>query len=358
MSHPTGRRGAQQRADRIAAFRAELAELQAAGVLALSESARAQVDRHHDAVLSELAASYDVDVTERGRQLSWGLRIASLLGALALAASAWLVFLRFWGYWPTGVQVAVLVSAPMAALLLTHLAARREESGYFASLAALLALACFVLSVDKLGDVFNMVSTPEPFFAWGLFGLVLAHGYLLRLPLFFALGCLAFWLAARLASVGRVYWQEVWERPESFFAAGALLLAAGLWAERRRDLAEFAPLYRFGGWVALLWPILLLASDGDLTWLPLGDDAAEAFYQVVGFALSAAAIALGIRRGHGESVYTGATGFVILLLIKYVDWWWDWMPQYLFFLVVALTAVAVLVFLLWARRQTSRRPPP
>ena len=110
--------------------------------------------------------------------------------------------------------------------------------------------------------------------------------------------------------------------------------------------------------MALLWPILFLANDGDLTWLPLGDEAAEAFYQVAGFALSGTAIAWGIRRGHGETVYTGATGFVILLLIKYADWWWDWMPQYLFFLVVALTAVAVLVFLLWARRRSSWRPPP
>jgi predicted RND superfamily exporter protein len=26
-----------------------------------------------------------------------------------------------------------------------------------------------------------------------------------------------------------------------------------------------------------------------------------------------------------------------------VDWWWDWMPKYLFFLVIGLISVALLV---------------
>jgi hypothetical protein len=37
--------------------------------------------------------------------------------------------------------------------------------------------------------------------------------------------------------------------------------------------------------------------------------------------------------------------------MKFVDWWWDWMPKYLFFLIVGLTALA----LLWAFRRLRAR---
>ena len=60
---------------------------------------------------------------------------------------------------------------------------------------------------------------------------------------------------------------------------------------------------------------------------------------------SAGAIWLGITKGFRESVYTGSFFFVILLFYRFVEWWWDWMPRYLFFLIVALTAVAVVLVL-------------
>ncbi|HYU35739.1 MAG TPA: DUF2157 domain-containing protein, partial [Thermoanaerobaculia bacterium] len=79
---------AQRRADRIAAFREELRELEREGVLVLSPEEHARVAAHHEELLRELTARFDVDVGERERQLSWGMRIASFLGAVALAASA------------------------------------------------------------------------------------------------------------------------------------------------------------------------------------------------------------------------------------------------------------------------------
>jgi hypothetical protein len=45
--------------------------------------------------------------------------------------------------------------------------------------------------------------------------------------------------------------------------------------------------------------------------------------------------------------------FTAALFVKYVDWWWDWMPRYLFFLVVGATALAVLV--LFSRARAGRR---
>jgi len=41
-----------------------------------------------------------------------------------------------------------------------------------------------------------------------------------------------------------------------------------------------------------------------------------------------------------------ATGFlVIFVFAKCFDWWWDWMPRYLFFLLLGGLAVAVLLVL-------------
>jgi len=40
----------------------------------------------------------------------------------------------------------------------------------------------------------------------------------------------------------------------------------------------------------------------------------------------------------------------VLLLLRFVDWWWDVMPKYLFFLIVGLTAIAMMVVLRRLRR--------
>ena len=115
----TNRLEAQQRADAIRVFRAELARLEGAGVLHLGADQRAAVDAHHDALLAGFSRDFDIDRDNRDRQLSLGMRIASFLGALALAASVYFLFYQSWGYLGTASQVAVLVAAPLIALALT-----------------------------------------------------------------------------------------------------------------------------------------------------------------------------------------------------------------------------------------------
>ncbi len=195
---PDSKLAAQRRADRIAAFRAELDELEREGVAALAAEERAAVARHHDALLRELAERYDVDVAEGEKQLSLGMRIASLLGAAALAASAFLLFRRVWGLISTPAQVAVLLAAPLLALLATDYAARRERSGYFAGLFGAVAVACFVLDLTMLGRIFNVAPSYAPFLAWSAFGFLLAYSYGLRLLL--AAGAAGFALGWRPGS--------------------------------------------------------------------------------------------------------------------------------------------------------------
>jgi hypothetical protein len=38
----------------------------------------------------------------------------------------------------------------------------------------------------------------------------------------------------------------------------------------------------------------------------------------------------------------GALAFVAFLYVKLHSWWWDWMPKYLFFLLIGLTAIGLL----------------
>jgi uncharacterized membrane protein len=82
-----------------------------------------------------------------------------------------------------------------------------------------------------------------------------------------------------------------------------------------------------------------------VSYLDLDPDVVQGFYQVLGFAGSAAAVWLGVRRHWPEVVNTGVSFFVIFLYTKFYDWWWETMPKYLFFLVLGLTAVLFLVVL-------------
>jgi hypothetical protein len=57
----------------------------------------------------------------------------------------------------------------------------------------------------------------------------------------------------------------------------------------------------------------------------------------------AAAIWFGTRRNWKETVNLGAAAFLIFLYIRLAEWWWDWMPKYLFFLLVGLISVGLLL---------------
>jgi hypothetical protein len=95
---------------------------------------------------------------------------------------------------------------------------------------------------------------------------------------------------------------------------------------------------------------------GSLSYLALEERSIEIAYQLLGFALSAAAIWLGIAARWREVVYSGTFFFVALLFLEFVNWWWAWMPRYLFFLIVALTSVAVVIGLKRLRRLLAARP--
>jgi uncharacterized membrane protein len=347
---------AQARADQIRAFQSELALLQREGVMRLSGAAQDAVQQYHSGLLRGYAAEFDVDTSLDQKQLSWGMRLASLFGALALSAAVFFFFYRFWGGFGTPLQVGLLVAAPLLATLGVEFAARRERSLYFASLMALVAVACFVLNLSVLGQIFNITPSPNAFLAWAGFSLLLAYGYGLKLVLVLVAGltCLMAWLSAQVGSWSGLYWLSFGERPEHFILVGLAVSALG-WREQLR-FPGFAGIYRVYGLLVVFLAILILANWGRISYLPWSNTAIENGYQLLGFAGSALAVWLGIRRHWPGVVNLGSTFFVLYLYTKLFDWFWDWMPKYLFFLLLGLVAVSLLMVMRRLRARTGEAP--
>lgn len=353
VTDPT-RSEAQQRSDDIRVFRAELARLGEAGVLQLSEPQQAAMDAHHEVLLASFSRDFDIDRDSRAKQLSLGMRIASFLGALALAASVYFLFYRFWGWLGTALQVAILVAAPLLAVTLTAWLSSRQGAAYFAKLAALVTFVCFVLNLSMFGQIFNIAPTDRALLPWAALALLLAYGCELRLLLVAGLVCIAAWIAARAGTWSGMYWLHMGERPENFLPAGVLAFFLPLWVGHRR-YPGFAATYRIFGLLCLLIPVLVLGNWGAASYLDWPVSIIEGGYQTLGFVLSAAAIWLGARRGWNDTVNTGVVFFVIFLYTKFYDWWWELMPKWLFFLVVALTAVLLLLVFQRLRTAISQR---
>lgn len=345
---------AQARADRIWAFRLELETLEREGVVSLPGEARKAIGAHHTELLRRYAADHDIDVNRGQKRLSWGMRLASLFGAVALSAAVFFFFYRFWGALGTPLQVGLLLAAPLVATLAMDYAARRERSLYFASLAGLVAVASFVLNLSVLGRIFNITPSQNAFLAWAAFALLLAYGYGLRLLLVAGLTSLMAWMSATAGTWSGLYWLSFGDRPEHFVVAGGLVFALGLREQPRHP--GFAGIYRVYGLLVVFIAILLLANFGHISYLPLAGSVIENLYQLLGFVLAGLTIWLGISRHWPGVVNLGSTFGMLYLYTKLFDWWWDWMPKYLFFLLLGIIAILLLLVLRRLHHRSGEAP--
>lgn len=333
---------AQHRVDQIQGFWAELNQLEEEAILVLPHGQRERVNSHHDTTIRELAKQFDVDITASQKQMSWGMRIVSFLGALALAASAFFFFYRIWGLLSTPIQVLILIGAPLLAVVGMEFLRKRERIPYFTSLIGLIAFACFVLNLSVLGSIFNITPSQNAFVAWAAFALILAYTYDLQLLLVAGIFCLLGFLSATLGTWCGMYWLSFGVRPENFIPAGLLLFALPSLVPHRR-YPEFPTYYRLFGLLTALLAILILSNWGRGSYLMLPADEVEVLYQLLGFTVSGLAILMGIRL-HWHGVTTlGSAFFAIQLYTKFFDWWWGWMPKYVFFLVLVLIAILLLL---------------
>jgi len=342
--NPTSRLEAQQRADEIRAFEVELKRLQEQGVLSLTGEQERAVTDHHATLLAQYERAFDVDRDVKAKQLSLGMRIASFLGALALAASVYFLFYQFWGLLSTAIQVGLLIAAALGSFCGAMWVQSKDATGYFTKLAALVAFACFVLNIAMLGQIFNITPSDKALIPWAALALLLAYTCDLRLLLAAGILCLIAFISARIGTWSGMYWLYFGQRPENFFPAAIALLVIPQLIDHRR-FSGFAPIYRVFGLLTWFFPVLVLANWGSASYLDLDRTAVEVLYQIIGFAGSAAVIWFGIRRRWPDTVNTGVSMFVVLLYTKFFDWWWEAMPKYLFFLVLGLTAVLFLLVL-------------
>jgi uncharacterized membrane protein len=341
---------AQQRVDDIRVFAQELERLERAGVVALTDAQRRAIGDYHQGLLAQYAQEHDVDHDTRSKQLSLGMRVVSFLGALALAASVFFLFRQFWDRFSTIVQVIVLIAASLGTFLFTVWMQRRESTGYFTKLAAMVAFACFAINIAMLGQIFNITPSDKALVPWAALALLLAYTCDLRLLLAAGILCIIAFIAARTGTWSGMYWLDFGERPENFFPAAVILFMVPQLVPHGR-YGGFGPVYRVFAQLTLYLPMLVLGNWGRLSYFDLEPAVIEGAYQVLGFVLSAGAIWLGARRQWGEVVNTGSVFFVIFLYTKFYDWWWVIMPKYLFFLVLGLTAV-LLIFVM--RRLRAR----
>lgn len=345
---------AQRRADRIGSFQAELIALEREDVFTLDQDQRRAIAAYHQNLLARLSSAFDIDADHREKQLSLGMKIASFLGALGLAASVFFLFYQFWGRFTTGTQVLILIAAPLAGLAATMVISQKETTGYFAKLLGLVSLACFVLNLSMFGQIFNIAPSENAFLVWSVFAFLLAYAADARLLLAFGIISLAGFLSAKTGTWSGCYWIHFGERPEHFFTAALVLFAVPLLPHHK--FSGFAPVYRVFAMLLFFIPVLILSNWGGISYLPLSRESVEAFYQVAGFLCSGAAIWGGIHKGWPEVVNTGNVFFTIFLYTKFYDWWWDWMPKYLFFLIIGLTAIVILLIFKRIRRTHKAMP--
>ena len=341
----------QERVRQVRAFQAEVRALRAEGVVQGDESVLAAVGAHHDALLARLAAESDVDLTREAERLSTGMQVATLLGTVALS-TAWAMFVdSAWdGLGRTGRLVLMWLPLPLITWG-TLVAARRDRSGYLASLAAVVGCIAVIVALVGTERALELPESRWPFLGIGVYGLAL--GYRLRLPLPTALGIVGAgaWLwsfegLARGAAMHRAFDHL---EPLAILGAGAMAIAS----RHPPQPAGFRTTWQFVGVVALMMALLLLGVSGHSSWFGPGS-LVEGVYQLVGFVVLVLIVRAGIRRDDRLLVRAGTTGLLLFLFFRMVDWLWDAVPDWLFFLLVGLAALAAQQVMQRARRRTGR----
>jgi uncharacterized membrane protein len=96
--------------------------------------------------------------------------------------------------------------------------------------------------------------------------------------------------------------------------------------------------------VALVFPLLLLGITTEGSWLGRGHTT-ELIYQLVGLIAFVAMVWQGLRRDDPILARAGATALVLFLFLRMVDWFWEAIPNWLFFLLMGGLAFGVLLVL-------------
>ncbi len=329
-----GRDDAQRRVNQIRAFRGELEALKAAGASPLTPAQEAELTAYHEQLLQRLAAQYDVDRSDSAGRLSRGMRLLSFFGAVALSAAIYSLAERYWGRLDLRQQATLLTAFPLMALVGVELSARRERTLYVASLFALVAYATFWLAVAALSWTLNIPVTPVFIWAGALFGLALAIPYGFRVVLAAALVALPIAMAGSVFQAAGIPWSVALERFDLLTAAAFSMLV--LTIPLGRIDAGFPAVTRLVALAVGLGGLLLLSTTASASLMTVDNRVVEGLYQAAMLVVSIAILVLAIRRRWNETVNLVSVFLALFLLIRFVDWFWDLLPRYVFFLALAV----------------------
>lgn len=330
------------RREAVDAFDEELARLEAEGMLVLGPVERERVTAHHAALRATWNDDGDPD-TPTVRRLSAGMRIATLLGAFALSAAYALFIDANWAALSLGAQLPLVVAPPIVLAVLTGVAARRDPSRYVASVVATVAVIAFAVNLIVVGSLFNLPESRHAFLAVGLFAMALAYGYRLALVLVLGIVGVGLWCWSLASIPSGAWWSTAFEQLEPLALTG---LVAIVLSRRLAGSAPFADEYRVMGALALAGALLILGQTANASYFHGAEGrVVEGVYQLVGAITFALMITIGLRRDWPELVRVGTGAAFIFLVMRLVDWFWDWIPKWLFFLVIGAVAIGVVLLL-------------
>lgn len=349
-SEPSSKDDAQERADQIAAFRAEIVQLRNEGIEAFTADQLQLIAGHHEALLERLAGEFDIDRTVAERRMSLGMRIASGFGAVTLTAAVISFVYQVWGSIPTAGQVVLLTAGPLASIAAMVVAGTVERTRYVAAVMAVVACGAFVLQTVLIGQIFNLHGSPHPLLLWALFAIAVAWPWRFVLPFGLGVLSLACYLAALAFWWSGVSWASMIERPEPLMLTAAVLLP--LTSRAPRELVTAARTVLL---ILVLGPLLLLSGIAELSLLGWSASTIRIVYQLVATLAAIVVITHGVRNSRDDVIVIGGLFAGAFLLTRFVDWWWDWMPRYVFFLILAVVALAWIWGLRVLRRHAAVR---
>ena len=275
-----------------------------------------------------------------------------LAGGIALFAAAALFLQRIWGHLPTVAHVSILLAIPVLLLGAAEWAYARQAPLYYVGLLGLAAGVCFATELGALGAVLNLTPSAHVLLAYGLFALLVAYAYGLKLLLAAGAVLLCAYTAGLALEFKGACWFGFFQESQ-WLLPGAVLLYALPWATKGRGPHEFALVYRLCGGAVGLGALLLLSTLGDLCCGGLDTRMVPGLYQIFGLLLSAGVVWHGVRLARSGLVNLGVAGFVVFLYVRLHAWWWHWMPKYLFFLLIGLVALGLLLVFRALRARVS-----
>jgi hypothetical protein len=183
------------------------------------------------------------------------------------------------------------------------------------------------------------------------FGIAVAVSYGFRLVFALALAVLVIAGASVFFAGGGVPWLTLFERLEPF--AGSALVVLAL-ARHLGPLGEgFEDAARHTGLTLGLGALLVLSNVEGASLMASAPATSMAIYQALFVPVSLVLLWRALRGADSVGVNLVAAALALFLFVRYVDWFWDRLPAWVFFLVLSGVAFASIFALRRARRRAG-----